>query len=305
MRKVYLSGHRNTWGKLPDKERYQRLACQANHFKLLSYAWMVRRGKPNAEMKRFFSWPVTRFLDSGAFTAYTQGRPVDLAAYADFCLAHAGQFETLSNVDAIGGGEDAAALTYANQKFLEGEGLKPLPVFHCREPTKWLERYIAEGYDYIALGGMVPENAPYLRCWLDDVFSRFLCDADGVPRVRVHGFGLTRPKLILRYPWHSVGSSAWLHPSSFGNVTVRQGGDLFTLFLSKNTPGKRGGTFPHYRKLGDDERRTIDATLAECGVTAEDCEAHYCWRDIANMAAIQSLSDLIPDRLDLPEIPLF
>ena len=57
-----------------------------------------------------------------------------------------------------------------------------LPVHHVRDNNNWLQRYIEEGYDYICLGGMVPETPQYLKEWLDHVWHNYLTNADGTRR---------------------------------------------------------------------------------------------------------------------------
>ena len=100
--------------------------------------------------------------------------------------------------------------TWKNQMIMEKAGLKPLPCYHFGEDTKWLQRYIDKGYDYIALGGMVGRPRPALLQWLDTIWSDYLTDSKGMPIVKIHGFGMTSLRLMLRYPWYSVDSTSWV-----------------------------------------------------------------------------------------------
>ena len=47
--------------------------------------------------------------------------------------------------------EAAAAASYANQQKMKEAGLNPIPVFHQDENFRWLEKYLADGEDYICL----------------------------------------------------------------------------------------------------------------------------------------------------------
>ena len=100
------------------------------------------------------------FLDSGAFTMFTQGVKIDLKEYARFIICHQDIIEVAANLDVIGNAEHS----YANQKKLEGllkpHGLNVLPVHHVLEDhDHWLlKRYLDEGHQHICLGGMVTEN---------------------------------------------------------------------------------------------------------------------------------------------------
>lgn len=158
----------------------------------------------------------TIFLDSGAFSMFTQGVKVDLASYANYIKNHSDIIHVASNLDAIGAGNEQ--LSYDRQKQLEDMGVDIKPVHHVRDHDEWLVRYLEEGYDYIFLGGMVPENTPTLMKWLDDMWSKYLTNPDGTPKVKVHGFGLTTLSLMTRYPWYSVDSTSWVMTSRFGSI---------------------------------------------------------------------------------------
>jgi hypothetical protein len=156
------------------------------------------------------------FLDSGAFSMFTQGVEVNLKGYAEFIHEHQDIIHAASNLDAIGQGQEQ--LSYDRQKQLEAMGAMVKPVHHVRDSDSWLQRYLGEGYDYIFLGGMVPESNPVLLGWLDHVWHKYLTNPDGTARVKVHGFGLTSLDLMFRYPWFSVDSTSWVMAASFGSV---------------------------------------------------------------------------------------
>lgn len=158
---------------------------------------------------------VDLFLDSGAFSARSQGAKIDIQEYIQFIKEHEDVIDVYANLDVIG---DAKA-TYKNQRTMEKAGLSPLPVFHQGEKIWYLERYL-ERYDYIAFGGMVGSNSGTLILWLDRIFQDFICDSRGLPKVKVHGFGLTSLKLMLRYPWYSVDSTSWVTTGRMGSIYV-------------------------------------------------------------------------------------
>lgn len=155
------------------------------------------------------------FLDSGAYSAMTKKVEIDINEYIEFIKKYEQYIDTYSVLDVIGSPKG----TWKNQKIMEKAGLKPLPCFHYGEDTKYLKKYI-ENYDYISLGGMVPISTPDLKIWLDDIFSNYICDEKGLPRVKVHGFGMTVVSLMLRYPWYSVDSTSWLMTGRFGGALI-------------------------------------------------------------------------------------
>ena len=156
------------------------------------------------------------FLDSGAFSAFTQGVNIDIQEYIDFIKNHQEHLTVYANLDVIGSPEG----TWKNQRRMEKAGLMPLPCFHYGEDPKWLKMYLSRGYEYIALGGMVPISTPDLKIWLDDIWKNYLTDAEGMPIIKVHGFGLTSNSLMRRYPWWSVDSTSWVMTGRMGGVYV-------------------------------------------------------------------------------------
>ncbi len=182
------------------------------------------------------------FLDSGAFSAWRQGVDVNIEEYIAFIKKHKEHLSVYANLDAIGD----PVKTLKNQRTMEKAGLEPLPCFHYGEPIKYLEDYVS-GYDYIALGGMVPISSKNLSIWLDDLFANHLTDKKGMPLVKVHGFGMTSLKLMLRYPWYSVDSTSWVVTGRLGSIYVprfRKGKyiydeDSWKVAVSTRSPAKK------------------------------------------------------------------
>ena len=156
------------------------------------------------------------FLDSGAYSAFTKKIKVDIQEYIDFIKTHQDSIHMYSNLDDI----TCPVNTYKNQKIMEKAGLNPLPVFHYKENITYLYKYIEEGYEYLGLGGLVPIGNSDLARWLDTMFINELSYKDGLPKIKLHGFGLTSPKLMLRYPWYSVDSTAWMKRAFYGGIYI-------------------------------------------------------------------------------------
>lgn len=207
------------------------------------------------------------FLDSGAFTAFTQGETIDIKELARFIAARRERITVASSLDAIGDAEQS----YRNYRVLRDElGVDVIPVFHCREDIKWLLKYLREGVPYLALGGMVPETIDYKQRWLDDLFSRYLTDSAHRPIVKVHGFGLTVGWLIERYPWFSVDSTTWRNGMKFGVLIVNfEGSRLRHIGFTSGHPQVRDRTSTHIDRLSRIERRVVMEKLEQSGFTLE------------------------------------
>jgi len=166
---------------------------------------------------------VELFLDSGAFSAWTQKIEINIQDYIKFIKEHEDVIDVYANLDVIGiGGKQpnllTAKKTLENQKIMEREGLLPLPCFHFGEPFKYLQYYV-KNYDYIALG-VAGNVGVKLIPWLNTCFSKYICEEEGIPKVKVHGFAVTSLPLMLRYPWYSVDSTSWVVTGRMGSVYI-------------------------------------------------------------------------------------
>ena len=158
---------------------------------------------------------ISLFLDSGAFSAWSKGAEIKIQDYISFIKENEKYIDYYAVLDSIGDPE----LTLKNQRIMEKAGLTPLPCFHYGEDLKYLKTYLAK-YEYICLGGMVPISTSNLETWLDDLFPNYICDSKGIPKVKIHGFGMTSLDLMLKYPWYSVDSTSWVMTGRFGSVMV-------------------------------------------------------------------------------------
>lgn len=158
------------------------------------------------------------FLDSGAFTVFTQGQTVDVYDYGRWVSKYEDKFELYANLDVIGYGKESAEGTWRNQRILEDEfGLSPLPVFHSGEDWSVLERYLEAGYDYIALGGLVGQGVSNLMPWLVQCFQM------GEGAAVFHAFGMTSNEPLYALPWYSADSSSWNAGWRYGRFRVYDG----------------------------------------------------------------------------------
>lgn len=166
---------------------------------------------------------VNLFLDSGAFSAWRQGTEIDIHNYIDFIKRHEDIIDVYANLDVIGIGgkqpnEATARMTLENQRIMEEAGLDPLPCFHFGEPLEYLDYYVKH-YDYLALG-VAGNTGVTLMPWLDVCFGDYICDKDGYPKVKAHGFAVTSLAVMLRYPWYSADSTYWVMTSRMGSIFV-------------------------------------------------------------------------------------
>jgi len=180
--------------------------------------------------------------------------------YIDFIKKYLSYLDVCVNFDVINNPEE----TYRNQKIMEKEGLKPIPVFHCGSDTRWLKKYLEEGYEYISIGGIFPNPKSVTIPLLDYIWSEFLTDKNGLPAVKVHGLAMTSFDMMKRYPWYSVDSTSWVITGRYGCVYVpkRKGGKYVyndnsrKVFVSTQSPSKESDG-KHIDTFSNMERKEI------------------------------------------------
>lgn len=138
--------------------------------------------------------------------------------YAKFIKANEKLIDTYVSLDVIFNPE----LSWKVQKYLENTyKLKPLPVFHAGEDFIWLKKYI-DNYDYIGIGGLGQSMSK--SQWIINVGDpafELICDTKNrMPRVKTHGFAMTSPELIMRFPFFSADSTSWMQFGKYGLIIV-------------------------------------------------------------------------------------
>jgi hypothetical protein len=154
-------------------------------------------------------------LDSGAFSASMGKGIIDIVKYIEFVYKWQDYLVGYFVLDKVYDGK----VTWQNQKIMEDAGLKPIPIFHQGTDVKYLKRCME--YEYFGMGGVGGRGYSFKqiieshdKCW------SLICDDKGYPKNRVHGFGVTSPKIMLRYPLYSIDSTSWVINSRYGHVII-------------------------------------------------------------------------------------
>lgn len=188
--------------------------------------------------------PDLLILDSGAFTAWSMGHEVDVAAYREFALAARQRFPRLLvvNLDVIPGerGRTSTAVerteamqrSLRNADYLRTVGLPVMEVFHQDEPADFLRLLVTRRQPDEVLG-LSPRNDMPLtsrKAWLRRVLA--LLSRNGPEHVPpCHGLAVTAKDMMTVFPWWSVDSSTWTmvwrwgeipHPTRGGRVAISE-----------------------------------------------------------------------------------
>ena len=228
------------------------------------YNTLVRRNKKSGQMGATIEerkYDDFSFIETEQYKEYRQ-------KYCDYLIKHKSKFAVYANLDIINNAE----ATWENQKWFESKGLHPIPVFHFGSDIKWLEKYIKKGHKYIAIGGLIPNSFSVLKEPLDQLWLNYLTDDKGFPIIKVHGFAVTSPRLVHRYPWYSVDSTSWVKFGMYGSIIIpkqKQGKHDYkqapiVIFVSLRSP-KMNEEGKHISTLSQYERKQVEKYINSKG----------------------------------------
>jgi len=229
------------------------------------------------------------FLDSGAFSAHSLGVHISIDDYCDYIRRNRDilRVEDGAVMASVLDGIGDPLKTWQNQLEMERQDAKPLPCFHYGEDIRYLDWYV-ERYSYITIGGLVGKSAKDQEVWLDRVWERMM-DGSGRAKLKVHGFGMTSPNLMMRYPWHSCDSSSWIQAAAFGSIFTSEHGPIA---VSKDSPSKHENG-RHFTTLTELEQQQLANMLDRKGFNYDRLSSIYESRAIYNMLGYMELNDLV------------
>ncbi len=253
---LYLSG-----GPTDPTERWATVANRT----LFSYHYIKRKRPPilaprvQALVDRGFDL----FLDSGAYSAFNSGVEINLKEFIHFCRSTHDTWKAIASLDVIGN----ADASWENYLTMRSEGVSSLPVYHFGEPEEFLARMVEE-CEYIGIGGVAQLGvSEALFDWLDVCFRKYICNPDGTPKVKVHGFAVTSIRAVKRYPWHSVDSTSWAI-GMWGKAPYRQGDRIVQLSFSRAYLEDDDGY--HFTRLAPAVQEEVRRYLSKYSLTPED-----------------------------------
>lgn len=168
------------------------------------------------------------FADSGAFSAWTLGKKIDVENYIDFINRNSDWLFKAASVDCIPGKpkstevptkeevDEAAHQTWENFLYMRSklnDKSKLLWTYHFGEDPKWLKQALEfedefGKIDYIAFGGLVGKGKDAVEIFLRSCFQ--IINASNHKDIKTHAFGVTIPSLLQAFPLTSSDSTAWI-----------------------------------------------------------------------------------------------
>lgn len=158
--------------------------------------------------------PSLRFvLDSGAFTAWKAGKPIQLDDYCRFLEGLPIKPWRYFTLDVIGDPEG----TMRNYETMLARGFKPVPIFTRGEDPSVLDCFYKTS-DVVGIGGLVgtPGNRGFVKGIMRHVGDRL-----------VHWLGFTDLDFVKAYKPYMCDSSSWESAARYGAIRLYMGNARF------------------------------------------------------------------------------
>ena len=260
----------------PEKENIMEDVTGGNKSNIL---FNYLTGKNATEKYKEAIKPKKLFIDSGAYSAWTQGKEIDVDEYIDWINERTEFIDLYAQVDVIPGDKDLGATqeqvaeagqaTWENYLYMRDKMKEPeklLYTFHVGEPYEYLERALewkdenGKHIPYIALGGMVGKPMPVKKSFLRICFD--IIKKSSNPNVKTHAFGMTSFDLLSQYPITSADSTSWIMTGANGAIMT----DVGTIEVSDKLSHK----ISHYSHLPKSIQEEFEKSIKEYGFTLEE-----------------------------------
>lgn len=210
----------------PTKKHFALLKkCNVEHV-LVSYHFIKNVDRLLERMDGYL--PKTFMLDSGAFSVWANGGSIDLWAYTLFAKRLRERLPpevelNVVNLDVLPGKigqtptqeerEQSAIKGWENMEKLQAEGLKVIHVYHQHEDLKWLDK-MHKQLPYVGISPANDVSMPQKLAFMDSCYAKIKAD------IKTHGFAVTSPDQLYRYPLYSADSSSWIAAGRYGTVPL-------------------------------------------------------------------------------------
>lgn len=240
------------------------------------------------------------FIDSGAFSAHTKGKEVDLDDYINFVNEIDDYVYIFAQLDKIPGkfGQPKTEQELADAPRLSWENYlemvprvksrdKLLPIFHQGEDFKWLRNMLEYTHEdgshikYIGISSTndLPTNEKVK--WFDECFKTIKASSN--PDVKTHAFGMTIEKVLEQFPFTSADSTGWIMVGANGGIKVN------TKIVSLSSLSTHKSSHIDQRSLAVQE--SILKKIKEFGFTLDELVEDYAKRQQFNIYSLKQWAD--------------
>lgn len=282
----FAGGDNQAWRGYLIKHGANRLASWLNDKDVIS-AWIGNKAKGNL------------FIDSGAFSAHTKGREVNVDKYIELVNSLDEHITIFAQLDKIPGefGKpktrkqciEAPLMSWENYLYMRERVKSPdklLPIFHQNEDFDWLLNMLETTFDgkHIPYIGVSPANDRSTKAkneWFETVF-RLIAQSSN-PKVKTHAFGMTSLPVLERYPFTSADSTSWIMTGANGGIMTPYG--IVTI------SAKQVGNPQHICHAPLEEQRQVESLCVKYGFNFEDLMTSYQERIKFNVAYLLDWAD--------------
>lgn len=228
------------------------------------------------------------FIDSGAFSAHTKGKVVDVDDYINYINSIDDYVYIFAQVDHIPGrfGQpktpeelaEAPKLSWDNYLYMVDKVKsrdKLLPIYHQGEDIRWLKNmleYTHPDGKHIWYIGISPANDQPVSekiKWLTEVYDVIAKSSN--PNVKTHAFGMTSLNVLEQFPFTSADSTTWLITAANGSILL----DGKVLPVSRRRENNPANVVNRSIGLKDDIEKRINALGYTLDELADDDLARH------------------------------
>lgn len=228
------------------------------------------------------------FIDSGAYSVAHSNIKISVDDYIEFINNHK-DIKVWAELDSI----PFPKLTQQTTKFSCEKSwenyvymrdkipydISILPVYHFGEPKSALLNILntkvnGKKIDYIGIGGKHGVSTDLQIQYFNEIFT--IIQNSNNPNVKVHGFGITIPKILNQFPFYSADSTTWLQVAISGGILTE---DLRTIQISDGSRHMKDNIQNMNKSVLD----TILPTIEKYGYTYEELCSDYKKRLLYNI----------------------
>ena len=239
------------------------------------------------------------FIDSGAYSAWSKNKPIDVDDYIKFINENTDKFTLFASVDDIPGElrrkptlweqRESPAKSWHNYLYMREQVKdkdKLLPVFHIGEDFRHLQNMLDATFSgqhipYIGLGGTVGLACTVKEDWYKQCFK--IIQQSSNANVKVHAFGMTNLEILENYPFESADSTTWLMAAINGELCTKYG----RICVSQQVQHKPS----HYNKLPQLVQQQINEQCVLYGTSIEQCMEDQDSRQLYNINYFKDWAD--------------
>lgn len=238
------------------------------------------------------------FMDSGAFSAHTQGIHIDVDEYIDYINSLDDRLIAFAEVDTIPGKfqqpkspEDyiiSADKSWENYLYMHSRVQSPdklVPVFHYGESFSALSRMLEwrgeNGckIEYLGISPANDVNQDAKNIYLKEVYD-FVAKSSN-PDVKTHLFGMTSLAALSKFPVYSADSVSHRLRAGYNKIFTRKWGTISLSDRSRTSKTKSNMSFD--RSCDSDTLQEFKQFLAEYGFTLDEIKESSAKRTVVDM----------------------